>query len=158
MAQVRTPHPNAKVTSLGRRAMVDVVVVEGWSVAATAERFGVDPKTVRKCRDRPQTNGKVERFHRILLEEWAYIRAQPSKTTSPECTTRGCLTPSTSYFFHGFVDAQHIELGHPDRHEVPPDQPHRHPPPNLWQLSRTRRCPARRRCCPVRSPRRGLAR
>jgi hypothetical protein len=22
----------------------------------------------------PQTNGKVERFHRILLEEWAYIR------------------------------------------------------------------------------------
>ena len=24
---------------------------------------------------RPQTNGKVERFHRILLEEWAYIRA-----------------------------------------------------------------------------------
>jgi transposase InsO family protein len=23
---------------------------------------------------RPQTNGKVERFHRILVEEWAYIR------------------------------------------------------------------------------------
>ena len=23
---------------------------------------------------RPQTNGKVERFHRILLEEWAYIQ------------------------------------------------------------------------------------
>ena len=23
---------------------------------------------------RPQTNGKVERFHRILLDEWAYIR------------------------------------------------------------------------------------
>ena len=23
---------------------------------------------------RPQTNGKVERFHRILLEEWAYIK------------------------------------------------------------------------------------
>jgi transposase InsO family protein len=23
---------------------------------------------------RPQTNGKVERFHRILIEEWAYIR------------------------------------------------------------------------------------
>ena len=29
---------------------------------------------------RPQTNGKVERFHRILLEEWAYIRAWTSQT------------------------------------------------------------------------------
>jgi hypothetical protein len=27
------------------------------------------------CRPyRPQTNGKVERFHRTLLEEWAYHR------------------------------------------------------------------------------------
>lgn len=31
--------------------------------------------TVKKTRPRrPQTNGKIERFHRILLEEWAYIR------------------------------------------------------------------------------------
>lgn len=30
---------------------------------------------VKKTRPRrPQTNGKIERFHRILLEEWAYIR------------------------------------------------------------------------------------
>ncbi len=67
MAQVRTPHPNAKLTSLGRRAMVDVVVVEGWGVAATAERFGVDPKTVRKWRDRfvaEGSGGLVDRSSR----------------------------------------------------------------------------------------------
>jgi Integrase core domain len=29
---------------------------------------------------RPQTNGKTERFHRILLEEWAYIRPWNSET------------------------------------------------------------------------------
>ena len=29
---------------------------------------------------RPQTNGKIERFHRMLLEEWAYIRAWTSET------------------------------------------------------------------------------
>ena len=37
--------------------------------------------TVKKTRPRrPQTNGKVERFHRILLEEWAYIRPWNSET------------------------------------------------------------------------------
>jgi transposase InsO family protein len=36
---------------------------------------------VKKTRPRrPQTNGKVERFHRILLEEWAYIRPWTSDT------------------------------------------------------------------------------
>ncbi|MDT0447479.1 integrase core domain-containing protein, partial [Streptomyces johnsoniae] len=29
---------------------------------------------------RPQTNGKVERFHRTLLEEWAYHRPYTSDT------------------------------------------------------------------------------
>jgi transposase InsO family protein len=36
---------------------------------------------VKKTRPyRPQTNGKIERFHRILLEEWAYIRPWRSDT------------------------------------------------------------------------------
>jgi hypothetical protein len=46
-----------------------------WHQACTATGT-----TVNKTRPRrPQTNGKVERFHRILLEEWAYIRPWTSE-------------------------------------------------------------------------------
>ena len=44
--------------------------------------------TVKKTRPRrPQTNGKVERFHRILLEEWAYIRHWNSETERHQAYT-----------------------------------------------------------------------
>ena len=44
--------------------------------------------TVKKTRPyRPQTNGKVERFHRILLEEWAYIRPWQSETQRTQAYT-----------------------------------------------------------------------
>jgi transposase InsO family protein len=46
--------------------------------AATCADESVTPKRTRPRR--PQTNGKVERFHRILLEEWAYIRDWTSET------------------------------------------------------------------------------
>ena len=39
----------------------------------TLARLGV--KHVRIRPRRPQTNGKVERFNRTLLEEWAYVPA-----------------------------------------------------------------------------------
>jgi len=46
---------------------------------------------VKKTRPRrPQTNGKVERFHRILLEEWAYIRPWTSDTQRHDA-------------YHGFI-------------------------------------------------------
>ena len=52
MAHARSQHPNAPLTVEGRRRMVRCVVGGGWTVEATAERFQVDAKTVRKWRDR----------------------------------------------------------------------------------------------------------
>jgi transposase InsO family protein len=48
----RTQHPNAPLTPEGRRRMVECVIEFGWTIEATAERFQVDAKTVRKWRDR----------------------------------------------------------------------------------------------------------
>ena len=52
MSHVRCQHPNARLTPRHRRNMVDALLVDGWPVAAVAERFQVDPKTVREWRDR----------------------------------------------------------------------------------------------------------
>ncbi|MFD4913382.1 integrase core domain-containing protein, partial [Streptomyces virginiae] len=42
----------------------------------TCRDLGISPRWTRPWR--PQTNGKVERFHRTLLEEWAYHRPYTS--------------------------------------------------------------------------------
>ncbi len=52
MSHARSQHPNAPFTPEGRRRMVDCVLVRHWTIEATAERFQVDAKTVRKWRDR----------------------------------------------------------------------------------------------------------
>jgi transposase InsO family protein len=46
--------------------------------AETAAGLGITLKRTRRYR--PQTNGKVERFHKTLLEEWAYARPYRSNT------------------------------------------------------------------------------
>ena len=57
MAYGRTQHPNAPLTPMGRRRMVACVLEQRWTVVTTAERFQVDPKTVRKWRDRFVSEG-----------------------------------------------------------------------------------------------------
>lgn len=46
--------------------------------AETAAGLGIGLKRTRRYR--PQTNGKVERFNKTLLEEWAYARLYRSNT------------------------------------------------------------------------------
>ena len=54
--------------------------------AETAAGLGIGLKRTRRYR--PQTNGKVERFNRTLLEEWAYARLYRSNTERRRAFTR----------------------------------------------------------------------
>jgi len=56
---------------------------------------------VKKTRPyRPQTNGKIERFHRILLEEWAYIQNWTSELQR-EIAYRGFIHFYNHHRSHG---------------------------------------------------------
>ena len=44
--------------------------------------LGITPKKTRPYR--PQTNGKIERFHRTLADGWAYAKLYPSETARRE--------------------------------------------------------------------------
>jgi len=45
----------------------------------TCTELGITPKKTRPYR--PQTNGKIERFHRTLADGWAFARFYPDETT-----------------------------------------------------------------------------
>ena len=70
---------------------------------------GISHKRTRPYR--PQTNGKVERFHRTLLDEWAY--AQPYSTE----TQRRAALPG---WLHGYNHHRHhTSIGGPPASRVP---------------------------------------
>ena len=54
--------------------------------AETAAGLGIRLKRTRRYR--PQTNGKVERFNKTLLEEWAYARLYRSNDERRRAFTR----------------------------------------------------------------------
>lgn len=71
-------HPNAPLTPEGRRRMVDCVVTRRWTIEATAERFQVDAKTVRKWRDRFLAEGEAG-----LRDRSSRPRRSPNRTARP---------------------------------------------------------------------------
>ena len=79
MSQVRRPqHPNAALTPAHRLKMVRLVVEEGWSVSAVAQRFQVDDKTVRKWCDRYRAEGAAG-----LEDRSSRPRHSPNRTPEP---------------------------------------------------------------------------
>ena len=84
MSHARHQHPNAPLTPAGRRRLVDCMLVEGWSVAAAAERFQLDPKTARKWRNRFLTGGPDG-----LLDRSRRPPCSPNRT--PRAKRRECL-------------------------------------------------------------------
>ncbi len=68
--------------------------------------------TVKKTRPyRPQTNGKVERFHRTLTDEWAYAKAYSSETA------RRAALPTWLHHYNNH--RHHTALGGPPANRVP---------------------------------------
>ncbi len=84
MSHARTQHPNARLTPRHRRTMVDCVLVRGWTIEMTAERFQVDAKTVRKWRDRFLSEGSAG-----LEDRSSRPRRSPGRT--PRALRRRCV-------------------------------------------------------------------
>ncbi|GLY74096.1 hypothetical protein Airi01_023630 [Actinoallomurus iriomotensis] len=63
-----------------------------WRDALAAT--GITQKRARPCLQ--QTNGKVERFNRTLLEEWAYTRPCRSETERRQAFPIGCIPTITT--------------------------------------------------------------
>ena len=59
------------------------------AIPSTCRSVGIRSKRTRPYR--PQTNGKVERFHRTMLNEWAYVRLYQSEAERTAAPDLGCI-------------------------------------------------------------------
>ena len=75
MTHARRQHPNARLTPRHRLNMVACVLEKGWSVEATADRFQIDAKTVRKWVDRFVSEGEEG-----LLDRSSRPHSSPNRT------------------------------------------------------------------------------
>ena len=82
----------AQVWFAEQGVMVAAVLTDNGSAyrstvfARLCSEFGVRHRFTRPYR--PQTNGKVERFNRTLLEEWAYVRVYRSEQSRTQALAR----------------------------------------------------------------------
>ncbi|GAB3812199.1 transposase InsO family protein [Kribbella italica] len=75
----------------------------------TCTSLGITPKKTRPYR--PQTNGKVERFHRTLADGWAYARFYASNQER-----NSALAPWLHFYNHcespgGWSGIGHVRVG-----------------------------------------------
>lgn len=84
-------HQNARTTPHGRSLMVRRLA-EGWTTAAVAAAFGVDPKTVRKWRDRHALEGDAGLADRSSRPQRSPTRLAEGASASIEALRRQRLS------------------------------------------------------------------
>lgn len=72
----------------------------------TCTELGITPKKTRPYR--PQTNGKIERFHRTLADGWAYARFYNSETQRREALLPGWMHFYNHHRTHSAIGGQPI--------------------------------------------------
>jgi transposase InsO family protein len=111
----RWNHARAAVWFASHGITVERVLTDNGSCyrsrvfAAALEATGAVHKRTRPYR--PQTNGKVERFNRTMLDEWAYAHAYRSETQR-----RAALPAWLHHYNH---HRHHTAIGGPPASRVP---------------------------------------